>query len=136
MRKKTVTVIIEASSTGFGAYSNALPGITGYGQSVQAAKKDLHDAIRSVLEVHARRKTTPEAWLNGGHLEFVYKYDMASLFEHFGMLDVSNLAKRIGINPSLLRQYKSGLTFASDKQKQRIVKGLHELGEELLRVRL
>jgi len=61
---------------------------------------------------------------------------MISLFEHFGMLDVTNLAKRIGLNPSLLRQYKSGLTFASDKQKQRILKGLHELGEELLRVRL
>jgi predicted RNase H-like HicB family nuclease len=136
MKNKKVTVIIEASSTGFGAYSNALPGITGYGVTVQQAKKDLHDAVNAVLEVHARRKTSPEPWLNNGHLEFIYKYDMVSLFEHFGMLDVTNLAKRIGINPSLLRQYKSGLTFASDKQKQRILKGLHDLGEELLRVRL
>lgn len=136
MKKKKVTVIIEASSTGFGAYSDALPGITGYGDTVEEAKQDLQDAISSVMEVHARRRTVPEAWLNGGNLEFVYKYDMASLFEHFGMLDVTNLAKKIGINPSLLRQYKSGLALASDKQKQRIEKGLHALGEELLRVRL
>ncbi|KAA2239616.1 type II toxin-antitoxin system HicB family antitoxin [Chitinophaga agrisoli] len=136
MRKKKITVIIEASSTGFGAYSDDLPGVTGYGGTVREAKQDLQDAISSVMEVHVRRKTVPETWLNGGNLDFVYKYDMASLFEHFGMLDITNLAKRIGINPSLLRQYKSGLTLASDKQKQRIEKGLHALGEELLRVRL
>jgi hypothetical protein len=52
------------------------------------------------------------------------------------MLDATGLAKKIGMNPSLLRQYKSGITLASDKQKQKIEHGLHELGRELLRIRL
>ena len=47
MKNKKVTVIIEASSTGFGAYAEALPGITGYGVNVQQAKKDLQDGLRS-----------------------------------------------------------------------------------------
>jgi hypothetical protein len=73
---------------------------------------------------------------NGGNPEFVYKYDIASIFNHFGMLDATGLAKKIGMNPSLLRQYKSGITLVSDKQKQKIEKGLHDPGRELLSVRL
>jgi hypothetical protein len=57
-------------------------------------------------------------------------------FESGRMLDATGLAKKIGMNPSLLRQYKTGHTLASDKQKQKIEKGLHELGRELLSVRL
>jgi DNA-binding transcriptional regulator YdaS (Cro superfamily) len=74
--------------------------------------------------------------LNNGKLEFVYKYDIESLFKYFGVLDATNFARKIGINPSLLRQYKSGITLAGPKQKQRIEKGLHDLGRELLNIRL
>ena len=71
-----------------------------------------------------------------GTIELVYKYDIASIFDYCGMLDATNMAKKIGLNPSLLRQYKSGITVASDKQKQKIEQGLHQLGRELLKVRL
>jgi len=47
--------------------------------------------------------------LNGGNLEFSFKYDIASIFNHFGMLDATGLAKKIGMNPSLLRQYNPGI---------------------------
>jgi hypothetical protein len=50
----------------------------------------------------------PDPALNGGNLEFSFKYDIASIFNHFGMLDATGLAKKIGMNPSLLRQYKTG----------------------------
>jgi hypothetical protein len=30
---KEITVVIEASASGFGVYSNDLPGITGYGKT-------------------------------------------------------------------------------------------------------
>ncbi|MEN9600341.1 MAG: hypothetical protein RL596_2665, partial [Bacteroidota bacterium] len=69
-------------------------------------------------------------------LEFIYHYDIASIFRHFGVLDASAFAKRIGMNASLLRQYKTGKTLASSKQKEKIEKGLHELGRELLALRL
>lgn len=135
MGKKKVLVIIEASSTGFGAYSDDLPGITGYGKTVDEAKQDLQDSLTEVLEAHAADGGSPDPALTGDK-EYAYQYDMPSLFEHFGMLDATNLAKRIGINPSLLRRYKQGSTPISDKQKERIEKGLHDLGRELLSVRL
>ena len=135
-RVKKVTVVIEASSTGFGAYSDALPGITGYGKTIDEAKTDLKESLQEVLAAHAEEGSAPDTKLNGGNLEFIYKYDLPSLFEHFGMLDATNFAKHIGLNPSLLRQYKKGIAPISDKQKERIERGLHDLGRELLNVRL
>jgi predicted RNase H-like HicB family nuclease len=135
MRKKKVTLIIEASATGFGIYGEDFP-VTAYGDTVEAAKKDLESAIADVLDFYKKEGKTPDPALNNGNLEFSFKYDITSIFNHFGMLDATGLAKKIGMNPSLLRQYKSGHTLASDKQKQKIEKGLHELGRELLSVRL
>jgi predicted RNase H-like HicB family nuclease len=136
MKKKTITAIIEASKTGFGIYSDDLPGITGYGKTIDAAKLDMQSAIDEVLEAHLEDSSQPMKELNNGKLEFVYKYDIESLFKYFGVLDATNFARKIGINPSLLRQYKSGITLAGPKQKQRIEKGLHDLGRELLNIRL
>jgi predicted RNase H-like HicB family nuclease len=130
--RKKIEAIIEASSTGFGVYCPSLVGITGYGKTVEEAKADLMSAL--VETVKSYGKTVPKELQ--GTFDFVYKYDIASIFNYFGMLDATNLAKRIGINPSLLRQYKSGITTASDKQKQKIEHGLHQLGRELLSIRL
>lgn len=136
MKKRLITAVIEASKTGFGIYSDDLPGVTGYGKSIEEAKADIQSAIEEVLEAHLEDGTEPIKELNKGNLEFVYKYDIESLFKYFGMLDATNLARRIGLNPSLLRQYKTGITLAGPKQKEKIEKGLHALGRELLNVRL
>lgn len=135
MKKKKVTLIIEASSTGFGIYSDDFP-YTAYGDTIDAAKKDLENVVKAMLDYYKKEGKKPDPALNHGDLEFVFKYDIASIFAHFGMLDASNFAKRIGMNASLLRQYKSGKALASDKQKKKIEAGLHELGRELLSVRL
>jgi hypothetical protein len=132
MATKKITAIVEASSTGFGVYSDRLPGITGYGKTVERAKSNFLSALREIRQAYGR-KVPGEL---KGEFEFVYKYDIASIFEHFGMLDASSFAKKIGMNPSLLRQYKTGHALASDKQKKRIETGLHELGRQLLGVRL
>lgn len=134
--QRKVLVIVEASKTGFGVYSDDLPGVTGYGDSIAEAKEDLKDAVVDLKEAYLEDGEAVPDWLDGD-LVFVYQYDLVSLFEHFGIFDVSALAKRIGINPSLMRQYKSGLTTSiSKKQKEKIEKGLHRIGEELMSVRL
>jgi len=136
MKAKKVTATVEASSTGFGVFSDKLPGITGYGDTIEKAKEDIKDAIKDILEMHEEQGTKAPAYLNNGNLDFMYKYDIASIFSHFGMLDATNFARKINLNPSLMRQYKSGLTVASDKQKKKIEEGLHQLGQELLNVHL
>lgn len=134
MAVKKVIAIVEASSTGFGVYAEGedLLGITGYGSTVERAKKDFLSALEEIKEAYGRK--LPKELK--GEFEFIYQYDIASIFEHFGSLDASSFAKKIGMNPSLLRQYKTGHAKASDKQKKRIEAGLHQLGRQLLNVRL
>lgn len=51
-------------------------------------------------------------------------------------INVSAFARKIGMNESLLRKYKAGIVKPSDKQKQRIVSAIHELGEKLMKVKI
>jgi hypothetical protein len=47
------------------------------------------------------------------------------------MFNVTELAKFIGINASLLRRYKLGTKFASNEQKKKIELGIHSLASKL-----
>jgi hypothetical protein len=64
-------------------------------------------------------------------LTFEYKYDIASLFDYYNWINVTQFAKIAGINPSLMRQYKKGLSYISEKQANKIEVALHKLGNEL-----
>lgn len=133
MAKRKIVAVIEASKTGFGIYSDSLPGVTGYGKTVAEVKKNFKTAFDETIDAYEDEELSK--YLKGD-IEFVYKYDVASIFDYFDMLDTTGLAKRIGMNPSLLRQYKGKHALASDKQKHKIEEGLHALGRELLKVRL
>ena len=133
MSTKKVIAVVEASSTGYGVYSDSLPGITGYGKTVDKAKTNFYSALEETIKSYKKVKLPKEL---KGKFSIIFKYDIASIFEHFGMLDATGLAEKIGMNASLLRQYKSGHALASDKQKAKIQNGLHALGRELLQIRL
>ena len=64
-------------------------------------------------------------------LEFVYKYDLQSFFNYFSFLNVTKVAEVAGINPSLMRQYTSGVTTAGQKQYDKIRTAVERIGKEL-----
>jgi predicted RNase H-like HicB family nuclease len=132
-----VTAIIEKSKDGF--YSvyvdDELPGLglNGQGFSVSEAKKEMLTVLRDYKEMLEEKEwEVPECIRN---LEFEYKYDMQSFFDYFDWINVTKLAEKTGLNDSLLRQYKKGLAFASEKQCVKIQNCLHQLGNELSIVR-
>jgi len=123
------------SSSGIGAYLEDVVGITGFGNTIDEAKQSLLNGINEYVEFCKEGGIEYEVELsNPGQLTFTYKFDLQGLFEHFSFINVSELAGRIGLNPSLLRKYKKGLSFAREKQKQKIEKALHEVGKELMNV--
>lgn len=65
-----------------------------------------------------------------------FHFDISSLFEYYSMLNVSALARYLGINESLMRQYRSGNAPISDRQLEKIEDGIHRLGSELAALRL
>ncbi len=105
-------------------------GIWGHGETVQEAKDDLLNSYQEMIDSYVEeRKPIPEELRD---LEFDYKYDIASFFNEFNWINISALAKVLGMNRSLLYQYKKGDTYISHEQMKRIERGVHELGKKLL----
>lgn len=77
-------------------------------------------------------KRFPEAFSNVPD----YKFDLSSLFEYYKMINVSAFARFVGINDTLMRQYRKGNTYISDAQLRKIEDGIHKLGHEFSRLQL
>ena len=130
---KKILVIIEKGSDGlFSAYTPETKStvLNGQGSTVEEAINDMKEAMQEVIELYQETEEKVPDELQGP-VEFEYKYDVPSVFNHFDEINLTTFSRKIGVNPSLLRQYKNGLAFASKKQAEKIKKGLHELGKQL-----
>jgi hypothetical protein len=58
------------------------------------------------------------------------------MFDYYDWINVSRFAKKAGINPSLMRQYRMGKTYISENQINKIENTLHSLGKELSAIKL
>ena len=124
-----VTVIMEKAKDGnYSCYvDDDLPGfgLAGFGETAEAAKEDMSEAYAEIKALQAEEgKAVPE-------LEFTYKYDMQSFFDYFSFLNVSRVAELAGINPSLMRQYTSGVANAGQKQYEKIRVAVRKISREL-----
>lgn len=131
--KKVIAIIEKASDGGYGIYLPEIEGaaLYGHGLTEVEARESLMENLESILEFYEEEnQPVPEA-LNGGDLEFDYRYDFSGFFKAYPFFNVSALAEAIGINASLLRKYKNGLAFPSRQQKEKIEKGIHSLSEQL-----
>ena len=63
-----------------------------------------------------------------------YENEIAMIFKRFPQLNVSEVARSMGINKSLLSKYIYGIKKPSDIRKMQIKEALHLLGKELLAV--
>lgn len=102
--------------------------IIGTGNTVQESKDDFFNSIQEVKESYISRNEPIPAELTES-VEF--NFDISSLFEYYYMFNVSALGRYLGINPSLMRQYKNGNTPISDAQLEKIESGIHRLAKEL-----
>lgn len=100
-------------------------GLLGFGNTPQEAKADMLKAYEEINDLLVKEGKTPIK------LEFVYHYDMKSFFEYFDFLNVSKIAERAGINPSLMRKYTSGVANAGEGQYLKLKKAINSIAKEL-----
>ena len=100
-------------------------GLTGYGNTAKQAIEDMYVAQKEIKELlEEEGKLMPE-------LEFVFQFDIGSFFDYYSYLNMSGVAKKAGINASLMRQYSMGIHEPSKKRKQQILECLHQIAKEL-----
>ncbi len=129
-----VTIEKQADGT-FIAYNKDAKNVSviGTGDTVSEAKADFFNSIEEIKDSYAERGDNVPLELQGTP---IFNFDISSLFEYYSMLNVSAFARYVGINDSLMRQYRKGNTYISDAQLAKIESGIHKLGQEFSNLRL
>lgn len=99
--------------------------LAGYGNTAKQAIEDMYVAQKEIKELlEEEGKQMPE-------LEFVFRFDIGSFFDYYSYLNMSGVAKKAGVNASLMRQYAMGIHEPSQKRKQQILDCLRQISQEM-----
>lgn len=125
---RTITVIIEKTSTGFSAYAKEIDGLATVGSSISEIKNNFNE----VLEYHVEYLQEKGESVTIRDFEISYEIDLEQVFDYFNVINKSAFAEHYAeMNQSLFRQYTKGLAPLSGDKMQQISKGLHKLADEL-----
>ena len=109
---------------------------SGMGDNVESAKFDMIEQMKFFKETSAEDKHDYPKFLDGD-FEIVYKFNTESLLEYYsGILSLSGLEKITGIHQKQLWSYLHGRSKPRKAQVEKIEKGLHRFGNELISISL
>jgi predicted RNase H-like HicB family nuclease len=132
---KTIALIEKGKDGTFGIFTPDLQHtIIGEGNTVAESKEDFKNSLTEVLASYTETGKAIPTELQD--IEFDFRYDIASLFNYYKFINVSKFAQEAGINPSLLRQYKTGNQYISENQVLKIEAALHRIAHEFAEIKL
>jgi len=118
----------------YGAYTDLLPGCVAADETLQGVK----DGIRSAIKMHLETMREDEDKIPAQFQEeydLVFELDSRALLHHYeGIITRTGLSKLTGINEKQLGHYAQGIRNPRKAQRERIIRGIHNLGKELLEV--
>lgn len=125
-RNKKIKLIIEKTNTGFSAFSEDYPIFT-TGRTIPELMDNALEAANLCFEDESIE-------INQENLRF--EVDFKQFFLHYRVLNSKFLAEKIGMNPTLLSHYVQGRKKPSEKQTEKILLGIHQIGQELSEINL
>src|SRR5437762_1751799 len=92
---------------------------TPYGKNIAEVIDNLKALVADYVQHEGK---SDRAWnkIDWDTVSFSFKYDLVTFFETFNYLNLSAIAGKIGINRTLLNQYKTGLKHPSAAQAKKI----------------
>ncbi len=70
------------------------------------------------------------------HNDIKFEIDFKQFFKFYKVINAKFLAQKIGMNSTLLSQYVQGRKKPSAKQAEKILSGIHQIGQELSGINL
>ena len=123
--EKKIKIIVEKTDTGFSAYSEEFPIYT-TGRTVPELINNAYNATQLYFE----------SKYQVDHENLKFEVDFTQFFQYYKVLNSKFLAEKIGMNPTLLSQYVQGHKKPSDDQTEKILSGIHQIGQELSEMNL
>ncbi|MCE7064454.1 helix-turn-helix transcriptional regulator [Dyadobacter sp. CY326] len=130
-----LTIIVEKSDNELWGRIENVPNylpVTS-GNTLEEITSNLRDLLEDFIQ-HEGQASGEWGNLKAKNFEFDYAYDLSAFFELFDDIKVGALAKRAGLNPSLVRHYVAGTKFPSEQQAKKLEDAIHDLGEKLKEV--
>jgi hypothetical protein len=124
--KKKIKMIVEKTDTGFSAYSVDYPIFT--------TGKSITDLISNAYEASNLYYADQQIKITQENVKF--ELDFRQFFQYYKVINSKFLADKIGMNATLLSQYVSGHKKPSEAQTEKILMGIHQIGQELADINL
>ena len=118
--------MLEKTDTGFSAYSVHYP--------IYTTGRTVADLLDNAFEASNLYFEDKEVKIARENIKF--EIDFKQFFTYYRVLNSKFLAERIGMNPTLLSQYVQGHKKPSDSQRDKILMGIHKIGQELSEINL
>ena len=123
---KKISIIVEKTDTGFSAYSDDYPIYT-TGRTIPELIDNAYEAVNLYFE---------DEHIKISHDNLKFEIDFKQFFQYYKVINSKFLADKIGMNPTLLSQYVQGRKKPSEKQTEKILYGIHQIGQELSEINL
>jgi predicted RNase H-like HicB family nuclease len=123
-QKEKLKFIVERTDTGFSAYSKDYP--------VYTSGNNFTELLANAEEAMSLYQEDQEHQIDAKDIDF--EIDLQQFFQYYRVINAKFLARRIGMNESLLSQYVQGKKKPSHRQTGKILQGIHEIGEELINI--
>ena len=105
-------------------------------KSFSKLKKEVKETLEFHVQGMVEDGDNVPQWLVDGEYELKwYLEDTASLLQSLeGMTTIAAISRVTGINERLLSHYANGIKKPSEKQRQKIVDGIHNIGKSLMSI--
>jgi DNA-binding transcriptional regulator YiaG len=90
--------------------------------------------LKNAIEAMNLYLTNQDSQVAEKNIEF--EIDLQQFFQNYRVINSKFLAQRIGMNETLLSQYVQGRKKPSQKQTNKILKGIQQVGRELSNLNL
>ena len=118
--------MVEKTDTGFSAFSEIYP--------IYTTGRTVPELINNALEAANLYFEEEKIVIAQENLKF--DIDFKQFFQYYKVINAKFLANKIGMNPTLLSQYVQGRKRPSDAQTEKILLGIHQIGQELSEINL
>ena len=124
--KKRIKATVEKTDTGFSAYANEY--------SVYTTGQTITELLHNLVEALSLHFEDDNVIISSDNIKF--EIDLQQFFQYYRVINAKFLARRIGMNETLLSQYVQGRKKPSVKQTEKILEGIHQIGQELTDISL
>lgn len=135
---ETIRVDVQWCDKNFGAsLSENVPGaVVLTAKTYEELMREVPETLRFHVEGMIDDGDDVPQWLVNGEYEFQYNLlDVVTVLRACEpYISLAAISRATGINQHLLSHYANGLKHPRPKQRQRIVDGIHKIGNELLAI--